>query len=81
MAESIAEWIRNRKWQLRQLVAGEWGDDAASTVARALDVFLVAEEQNAAMYRKVRDLTERLAKYEKQAAPEPMSPGPVWTGD
>lgn len=81
MAESIADWIRNRTWQLRQLVAGEWGEDAGSTLKIALDSYLAAEERNAAMYRKVRDLTERLAKYEKQAAPEPISPGPVWTGD
>lgn len=81
MSESIAEWIKNRRWQLRQLVANEWGENAGSTVARALDVFLDAEEHRAVMYRKVRDLTERLAAYEKPQAPEPMSPGPVWTGD
>jgi hypothetical protein len=77
---SPEDWIRDRKWRLRTLVAESWGDDAAATVSAVLDSYLSQAPEVARLFVEVRELRARLRQYEP-AARTVVDPGPTWTGD
>jgi hypothetical protein len=77
---SPAEWIAERKWRLRTLVSDAWGDDAASTVAAVINSYLSQEPEVERLHVEVRELRQRLRKYEPEQATV-VHPGPTWTGD
>jgi len=77
---SPEEWISERKWRLRTLVADSWGDDAASTVSAVVDSYLAQAPEVARLFVEVRDLRERLRQYEPETQTV-VDPGPTWTGD
>lgn len=80
LSVSIPEWIGARVWQIRELVAGEWGDDAAGRVSSALNSYVTQEADSARMRQEITELRARLRQYEPET-PTPVDPGPTWTGD
>ena len=73
-------WISERRYRLLDLVRHNWGEDSALQLRYAIDEYVGAARELAALHVKVREMSARL--YELDPPPKvDLDNGVRWTGD
>ena len=75
------EWITERKDRLRELVSRAWGYEDGDIVRDIIESYITTAPQIGRLHGTIRELMERLAKYEQPQTYGEEERWPKFTGD
>ena len=75
------EWMQERKNRLCDMVGHYWGDDDADVLRHIIESYISSSQQIGALHGSVRELMQRLAKYEQPQQYDQIEQWPRYTGD